>query len=196
MSQPAGLVNFATNLGIWDWRRRHIMRGHGASGIGLRAVASFHEKREPTFVSSPGGQQKVGLECRRRFRTIDHRVPAFRRQKALPRSATSALKKNANWGPWGLQLISDSSEQKALAEYKQLQKRYQSVLGDRAPLVLKRQLGGRGPSTWYFVRVAESSQQRANQLCSRLASVGGSCLVSQLEPLPTVSYYRLLAAMT
>jgi hypothetical protein len=76
-------------------------------------------------------------------------------------------------------LISDSSEQKALAEYKQLQKRYQSVLGDRAPLVLKRQLGGRGPSTWYFVRVAESSQQRANQLCSRLASVGGSCLVSR-----------------
>jgi hypothetical protein len=36
-----------------------------------------------------------------------------------------------------------------------------------------------GPSTWYFVRVAESSQQRANQLCSRLASVGGSCLVSR-----------------
>lgn len=90
-----------------------------------------------------------------------------------------SVEENANWGPWGLQLISDSSEIKALAEYKQLQKRYPSVLGDRAPLVLKRQLGGRGPSTWYFVRVAESSQQRANQLCSRLASVGGSCLVSR-----------------
>ena len=31
------------------------------------------------------------------------------------------VEENANWGPWGLQLISDSSEQKALAEYKQLQ---------------------------------------------------------------------------
>ena len=94
MSQHAGLVNFATNLEIWDWLRRPIMRGHGASGIGLRVVVSFHEKREPTFVSSPVGQQKVGLECRRRFRTIDRRVPALRRQKALPRSkATSALKK-------------------------------------------------------------------------------------------------------
>jgi hypothetical protein len=90
-----------------------------------------------------------------------------------------SVEENANWAPWGIQLISDSSETKALAEYKQMQKRYQSVLGDRAPLVLKRQLGGRGPSTWYFVRVAESSQQRANQLCSRLASVGGSCLVSR-----------------
>jgi soluble lytic murein transglycosylase-like protein len=68
--------------------------GHGASGNGLRVAVSFHEKREPTFVSSPVGQQKVGLECRRRFRTIDHRVPAFRRQKARPRSkATSAWKK-------------------------------------------------------------------------------------------------------
>ena len=90
-----------------------------------------------------------------------------------------SVEENTNWAPWGIQLISGSSETKALAEYKQMQKRYQSVLGDRAPLVLKRQLGGRGPSTWYFVRVAESSQQRANQLCSRLASVGGSCLVSR-----------------
>src|SRR5450755_2925865 len=123
--------------------------------------------------------------------------PCTEATKSPPKVESNiSVEENANWGPWGLQLISDSSEQKALAEYKQLQKRYQSVLGDRAPLVLKRQLGGRGPSTWYFVRVAESSQQRANQLCSRLASVGGSCLVSQLEPLPTVSYYRLLAAMT
>src|SRR5450755_4504479 len=196
MSQPAGLVNFATNLGIWDWRRRHIMRGHGASGIGLRAVASFHEKREPTFVSSPGGQQKVGLECRRRFRTIDHRVPAFRRQKARPRSATSALKKNANWGPWGLQLISDSSEQKALAEYKQLQKRYQSVLGDRAPLVLKRQLGGRGPIDMVLCASRRNFPTTSQPTLLAL----GICRrklprFSQLEPLQTVSHYRLLAAM-
>src|SRR5712691_10096873 len=142
MSQPAGLVNFATNLGIWDWLRRPIMRGHGASGIGLRVVVSFHEKREPTFVSLPVGPQKNGLECRRRFSTTDRRVPVPRRQKALPKGESHiGVEENANWGPWGLQLISDSSEQKALAEYKQLQKRYQSVLGDRAPLVLTRQLG-------------------------------------------------------
>src|ERR1700716_501750 len=106
--------------------------------------------------------------------------PCTEATKSPPKGESHiGVEENANWGPWGLQLISDSSEQKALAEYKQLQKRYQSVLGDRSPLVLKRQLGGRGPSTWYFVRVAESSQQRANQLCSRLASVGGSCLVSR-----------------
>jgi hypothetical protein len=110
----------------------------------------------------------------------DRQGPCTEATKSPPKVESHiSVEENANWAPWGIQLISDSSEQNALAEYKQLQKRYQSVLGDRAPLVLKRQLGGRGPSTWYFVRVAESSQQRANQLCSRLASVGGSCLVSR-----------------
>jgi transglycosylase-like protein with SLT domain/sporulation related protein len=114
---------------------------------------------------------------------IQHEQPAgpcIQATKSPPKVESHiSMQETANWAPWGIQLISNSSETKALAEYKQLQKRYQSVLGDRAPLVLKRQLGGRGPSTWYFVRVAESSQQRANQLCSRLASAGGSCLVSR-----------------
>src|SRR5258708_27296633 len=97
MSQPAGLVNFATNLGIWDWLRRPIMRGHGASGIGLRVVVSFHEKREPTFVSLPVGQQKNGLECRRRFSTTDRRGPSPRRQKTPPKEESpTAVKKIAN----------------------------------------------------------------------------------------------------
>lgn len=114
---------------------------------------------------------------------IQHDTPAgpcIQATKDLPKVENHiSVVEDANWAPWGIQLIGGSSETKALAEYKQLQKRYQSVLGDRVPLVLKRQLGGRGPSTWYLVRVAESSQQRAYQLCSRLASVGGSCLVSR-----------------
>ena len=107
--------------------------------------------------------------------------PCIQATKGLLPKAEShvSVVEDANSAPWGIQLISGSSETKALAEFKQMQKRYQSVLGDRVPLVLKRQLGGHGPSTWYLVRVAKSSHQRANQLCSRLASVGGSCLVSR-----------------
>jgi hypothetical protein len=79
---------------------------------------------------------------------------------------------------WGLQLIGDSSEIKALAEYAQLQIRFRSVLGGRTPVVVRRPLGGRMPSTWFFVKVAESSRERATQLCSRLRAAGGSCLVT------------------
>jgi transglycosylase-like protein with SLT domain len=86
---------------------------------------------------------------------------------------------NADLAPWGLQLIGDLSESRALSAYAELQKRYRSVLSDRAPIILRKPLGGRGPSTWYLVRVAESTHERATQLCSRLKSAGGSCIVTR-----------------
>jgi hypothetical protein len=82
-------------------------------------------------------------------------------------------------GTWAIHLIGDSSESRVLSEYAGMQRRYHSVLGDRSPMIIRRPIGGRRPSSWYFVRVAESSHERANQLCSRLKSVGGSCLVSR-----------------
>jgi hypothetical protein len=82
-------------------------------------------------------------------------------------------------GIWAIQLLGDSSQSRVLLEYAGLQKRYRSVLGDRAPTIIQRPIGGRVPSAWYFVRVAEASHERANQLCSRLKSAGGSCMVSR-----------------
>jgi hypothetical protein len=85
---------------------------------------------------------------------------------------------NPTEATWGLQLVGDSSESRALVEYAHLQDRYHSVLGNRAPTIVKKPMGGRGPSTWYFVRVAESSKESAMRLCSSLRSVGGSCIVN------------------
>src|SRR6185437_9453239 len=98
---------------------------------------------------------------------------------AAPTVERPSADPNANLAPWGLQLIGDSSESRALSEYAALQKRYRSVLVDRAPTVLKKPLGGHGPSTWYLVRVAESTHERAMQLCSKLKSAGGSCIVTR-----------------
>lgn len=92
-----------------------------------------------------------------------------------PRSTNSAEK--TGWGPWGLQLTGNWSETKALSDFKLLQKRFSSVLGDRAPMILKSRMAGRGSAPWYLIRVAESTRDRANQLCARLESIGGSCLV-------------------
>jgi hypothetical protein len=100
-------------------------------------------------------------------------------KRAPPTVEVHTVDVNVNLAPWGLQLIGDSSESRALSAYADLQKRYHSVLSDRAPTVLKRAMGGRGPSTWYFVRVAEPTRERAMQLCTKLKSVGGSCIVSR-----------------
>ena len=102
----------------------------------------------------------------------------------LARTASLAPSRNAagvetktNWGPWGLQLAGNWSEAKALSDYKQLQKRFSSVLGDRAPMIVKSRMLGHGTAPWFLIRVAESTRDRAKQLCSRLESAGGSCLV-------------------
>jgi hypothetical protein len=64
------------------------------------------------------------------------------------------------------QLTGNWSEAKALSNYKQLQKRFSSVLGDRAPMIIKSRMLGHGSAPWYLIRVAESTRDRAKQLCS------------------------------
>lgn len=99
--------------------------------------------------------------------------------RALPASPKepATIAQQAAWGPWGLQLAGGPSQTRVLADYQQLQKRFTSVLGDRAPLVLRSHMAGPGSATWYLLRVAETTRERANQLCARLEAIGGRCLV-------------------
>jgi soluble lytic murein transglycosylase-like protein len=92
-------------------------------------------------------------------------------------AATNGNAAGAAWGPWGLQLTGNWSEARALADYQDLQKKFPAVLGDRAPLVLRGAMAGRGSAPWYRVRVAESTHERAAELCARLERAGGKCLV-------------------
>jgi hypothetical protein len=62
-------------------------------------------------------------------------------------------------GPWGLQLIGSWSESQALSDYRSLQKRFQSVLGDRHPMIIKGRMMGGGSATWYLIRIAESTRE-------------------------------------
>ena len=78
---------------------------------------------------------------------------------------------------WSLQLIGDSSETRALEKYRNLQKRFPAILGSRTPVVIKRELGGRGSVFWYQVRLTEESRERASALCTQLRAAGGECLV-------------------
>jgi hypothetical protein len=39
-------------------------------------------------------------------------------------------------------------------------------------------MAGRGSAAWYRVRVAETTRERAAQLCAKLESAGGNCLVA------------------
>lgn len=79
--------------------------------------------------------------------------------------------------PWGVQLAGGTSEAEATSAFKNLQRKYASVLKGRSPLVIKTRVGGRQPRYWYQVRVAERTRASASALCSRLKAAGASCVI-------------------
>jgi hypothetical protein len=79
--------------------------------------------------------------------------------------------------PWGVQLIGGSSQTSVLASYHQLQRKYQTVLGSRQPLVLRSQVGRN--ASWYRLRIAAQTLADAQLLCGTLREAGGSCLVQR-----------------
>jgi Transglycosylase SLT domain/SPOR domain len=76
---------------------------------------------------------------------------------------------------WGVQLVGNASKSAALAAFYKMQNTYASVLGSHEPLVL-RSSAGRNAS-WYRVRIGADTRTDAQQLCSSLRAIGGSCLV-------------------
>jgi hypothetical protein len=92
--------------------------------------------------------------------------------KALQNTAAPSAQ-----APWGLQLAGGWSLSRTLADFNTLQARFPTVLGERKPVVLSGRIAGRGSAIWYRVRVAETTRERATELCKRLEKAGGSCLV-------------------
>ena len=78
------------------------------------------------------------------------------------------------WGPWGVQLAGNWSEGRVLAHYERLRRKYETVLGDRLPLVLNAR---RNDLPTYSVRVSENSRADADRLCAKLRAAGGACVV-------------------
>jgi hypothetical protein len=63
-------------------------------------------------------------------------MPCERIVAKPPASPTEAPEKPAF--PWGVQLIGDPSEIKALATYRALQKRHEAILGEYQPTIVAR----------------------------------------------------------
>ncbi len=121
--------------------------------------------------------------------------PITERQARLPAEkpasiSQSPMRERTVATPWGLQLIGEPSQVRALSAYRVLQERFPDILGHRDPLVLR--TPPKGPASWFRVRVAETTLQRANTLCERLKKAGGTCLVQRnpLADTPSVTAGR------
>ena len=58
-----------------------------------------------------------------------------------------------------------------------LQKRYASLIGDREPIALHKQIPGMGAVKRYIVTIADDNRAPLDTLCAKLIAAGGACVV-------------------
>ena len=93
---------------------------------------------------------------------------------STPGAATASAPRAS--GDYMVQLVSNKSEAETQSSFKVLQFKYPTVLGTRAALIRRVELGDRG--TYYRAHVGPfANADQANVLCDRLKSAGGQCLV-------------------
>jgi hypothetical protein len=81
-------------------------------------------------------------------------------------------------GNYVVQVSSQRNEADAQASYKALQGKFPSVLGSRAPLIKRADLGDKG--VYYRAMVGPfGSSEEAAQLCGSLKTAGGQCVVQK-----------------
>ena len=84
--------------------------------------------------------------------------------------------------PWGAQFAADVSESTAWATYRMVQKRFAAMIGNRAPMVLRGRLPGRGFAQRYMIRIADNSKTNMENLCAKIIAAGGGCAVLRNGP--------------
>lgn len=92
-------------------------------------------------------------------------------------STLVAGRHGAEWAPWGVQVAGNFSQSRALASYDALRRKYETLLGDREPLVLSAVVRSRGAAPFHQVRLPFQTRDEAQRLCRALRSAGGACIV-------------------
>jgi hypothetical protein len=76
---------------------------------------------------------------------------------------------------WGIWLAAHLVESKAWAIYRERLKRYASLIGDREPIVLQRQLPGMGSAMRYIITIADDDRRPLDKLCQKLTAADIAC---------------------
>jgi hypothetical protein len=82
---------------------------------------------------------------------------------------------------WGMWLAADLSESRAWAFYHERVRRFASLIGDREPVVLFRQLPGMGKAKRYIIAFADDDRAPLDKFCEKLIAAGGTCEVMRNE---------------
>jgi Transglycosylase SLT domain len=107
--------------------------------------------------------------------TVPQGVPCTRLANLIlaPRQEAQRI---ATYVPrWGVQLAAHLSESKAWALYRERLKRFASLIGDREPIVLHKQIPGMGRAKRYIITIASDDRAPLDKLCQQLIALDATC---------------------
>lgn len=81
------------------------------------------------------------------------------------------------FAPWGVQIAANFSRARALESYRRESRLFAGVLGEIQPMIIGTRLRARGRAPFYRVRVPAQTRAEANELCGKIRSAGGNCVV-------------------
>jgi hypothetical protein len=76
---------------------------------------------------------------------------------------------------WGIQLAAHLSESTAWAIYRDRLKRFGSLIGDREPIVLHKEIPGMGGAKRYIITIADDDRVPLEKLCQKLIAADATC---------------------
>ena len=109
--------------------------------------------------------------------TIPQGVPCTRLANLILAPKEQAQRMAAYVPRWGMQLTANWSESRAWATYRQIQKQYSGLIGDREPIVVRSRGVGLGFAMRYNIRIADDDRTYLEKFCRKLIAAGGACVV-------------------
>jgi hypothetical protein len=82
---------------------------------------------------------------------------------------------------WGVWLAADVSESMAWTLYRERASQFASLIGDRVPIVLFRQLPGLGNAKRYVIAIVDDDRAPLDKFCKKLNAAGSTCNVMRNE---------------
>ena len=76
---------------------------------------------------------------------------------------------------WGIQLAAHLSESTAWAIYRDRLKRFASLIGDREPIVLHKEIPSMGRAKRYIITIADDDRGPLDKLCQKLIAADTTC---------------------
>ena len=78
-------------------------------------------------------------------------------------------------------LAADVSESMAWTLYRERARQFASLIGDREPVVLFRQLPGLGNAKRYVIAIVDDDRAPLDKFCKKLTAAGSTCNVMRNE---------------